>query len=162
MGLAPSRKTRVHHRLAGRSDGNWLGQLRGAGLSHPGDLNFKKIILKTLKNKHLGRKPGQMTLLIPQRPLRDEHWEVAVFDAQLLDLRVHKRLDCLPNSEGPGTKHIAAGDVVVLDETRLFNDLKKLGFLVYLQDVNLGVPLRKLVALFDIHAQMEFCCCTPD
>jgi len=45
----------------------------------------------------------------------DEYREVAVVDANVLDLLVEEFFDLLPNEVGPGAKDVAAGDVVVLD-----------------------------------------------
>ena len=66
-----------------------------------------------------------MRLLLLQGGLRDEHGEVAVLHAQLLDAPVEELLDGLPDGVGPGPQHVAAADVVVLDHLRFGDHLDR-------------------------------------
>jgi len=55
--------------------------------------------------------------------LRHEEREVAVADAQSLDLLVEEVVDRLPDVVGPRPQDVAAADVVVLDHFRLGDHL---------------------------------------
>ncbi len=98
--LNPAGVGRVHDCLTSGTNGDWLGEICLTGLGHPGDL---------------GREVGDVVLFALQCGFGDEYREVAVVDANVLDLLVEEFFDLLPDEVGPGAKDVAAGDVVVLD-----------------------------------------------
>lgn len=75
------------------------------------------------KADYLGREVGDVRLFAFESRLGDEHGEVAVFDAQLLDLPVEERLNGLPDRVGPGAQYVATRHVVVLDHFTFRNHL---------------------------------------
>ena len=75
VGLDPLGVGRVHDGLAGGTNRDGLGKLGLARPGHPG---------------HLRREVGDVVLLLLQRRLRHEDGEVAVLNAELLNLAVKK------------------------------------------------------------------------
>jgi hypothetical protein len=64
-------------------------------------------------------------LLGVQLRLGDEHGEVAVLDAHLLDAPVEELGDRLPQAERPRAQDVAARDVVKLDHLTLVDHLMR-------------------------------------
>ena len=65
-----------------------------------------------------------MVLFFVEGGLSDEHWEVAVVDALCLEHGVCIGCDLLPDVERGWTQDVATGDVIVLDQLRLSDDLR--------------------------------------
>ena len=124
VGLDPLGVGRVHHCLAGWPHRYGLGQVRVPGLGHPGNL---------------GGEVGDVVLLLLQGSVGHEDGEITILDSELLDLGVEEVPDGLPDSEGPGTEDVAAGDVVVLHHLGLGEDL--------------GVPVGQVLLLLGLNTQ---------
>jgi hypothetical protein len=58
-----------------------------------------------------------------QSSLGDEHWEIAIRNAILLEAGVKETLNVLPNEVSERSEDIASGDFVILDHFTLGNDL---------------------------------------
>mmetsp|Transcript_86091 Transcript_86091/g.251888 ORF Transcript_86091/g.251888 Transcript_86091/m.251888 type:complete len:430 (+) Transcript_86091:1041-2330(+) len=121
--LDPAGVCGVHGRLTRRPDRDGLLQVGVAELRHHGQLR---------------RKVVEVVRLLLHVALGDEHGEVAVLDAELLDLAVEPALHQLPDPVGPRAQDEAALHGVLLDELRLLQHLL--------------VPAGHIVQLADAHA----------
>lgn len=81
-----------------------------------------------------------MLLLLVELCRADEHREVGIFNVLGADEVVKVALNLLPDEIGPGTKDVAAGHLIVLDE---------LGFRDYLL-----VPLGEVLGLLNGNGQL--------
>ncbi|KAI3476391.1 hypothetical protein L1887_62043 [Cichorium endivia] len=98
----------VHDGLGGGTDGDGTLEVAVAGLCDPSDLGGEALDVVLLALEHV---------------CGDEHGEVAVLDADLLDLCVEEVLDGLPDKVGPGLEDVAARDVVVVEHVTLAQHL---------------------------------------
>lgn len=73
---------------------------------------------------NLRSKISNVGLFFLEHTARYEDGEVAVLDANFLDLSIQPGLDCLPNCKGPGSEDVAAAYVVVLDHLSLGDHLR--------------------------------------
>jgi hypothetical protein len=109
--LDPLGERGVHDSLTGWANGNGLSQSGLAGAGYPGNL-WGKVGNVVLAHVRWERDEVKTCLLALQSGLRHKEREVGVLNSQSLDLGVKKVMDELPDAIGPGTKHIAAADLI--------------------------------------------------
>lgn len=76
-----------------------------------------------IPSPHLWGKICNVGFLFLQSSLRNKHGEVAVLHTQLLDLTVKEFFDGLPDGERPGSQHVTAADIIILDHLGLGDHL---------------------------------------
>ena len=106
--IAYSVLTGVHNGLGCRTNSNGFLEVGAARFCDPRDFGGETLDVVLLTLEHLGG---------------DEHGEVRVLDAELLDVRVEPALDDLPDAVRPWLEDVAARDVVVVDHVRLGENL---------------------------------------
>lgn len=85
-----------------------------------------------------------MVLLFGECSLGNEHWEITVGDAILLEAGIQETLNLLPNEVSEGSQNVTSRDLVVFDQLTLGDDL-----LIPLGEVLLsGILNAELVSIF--------------
>lgn len=78
---------------------------------------------KKKKLIYLWSKVFNVGLFLLQGGLGDKHGEVAVLHTQFLNLTVKEVFNGFPDGKGPGTQHIAATDIIILNHLSFSDDL---------------------------------------
>lgn len=132
MRFNPFGEGRIHHSLAGWTNGDGLGQFRASRSRHPGHLqevtsatNDWPITPTNLKSvfTYFRCKIIDVSFLFMKSRLRHKHWKITILNSEFLNLSVKKLSNGFPNRIGPRAENIAATYVIIFDHFSFSNNL---------------------------------------